>query len=178
MILDEKELEKLTLDDFKRRWEAYLSRYYDKHLPFKDIQVISTEKQISFQLDGWINFLWFIDRLDKVWDTFIINDYKTNKNLPTDSHMLGRMLRAPQRMKSLSPPKVYLSLPSGICCSLLTSVVIQQLALDGAKKIASTLLKSQLSWPKCRLSGKRKNKNKTSERSWVRHRCKRQNCRD
>lgn len=74
----------LTIDDFKRRWEIYLSRYYDKHTPFKDLQVISTEKQISFQLDEWINFLWFIDRLDKVWDTFIINDYKTNKNLPTE----------------------------------------------------------------------------------------------
>lgn len=74
----------LTIDDFKRRWETYLSRYYDKHSPFKDLQVISTEKQISFQLDEWINFLWFIDRLDKVWDTFIINDYKTNKNLPTE----------------------------------------------------------------------------------------------
>ena len=84
----------------------------------------------------------------------------TNKNLPTDSHMLGRMLRAPQRMKSLSPPKVYLPLPLGICCSLLTSVVIQQLALGGAKKIASTLLKSQLSWPKCtyQVNGKTKTK--------------------
>jgi len=74
----------LTIDDFKRRWEMYLSRYYDKHAPFNDIQVISTEKQISFQLDDWINFLWFIDRLDKIWDTFVINDYKTNKNLPTE----------------------------------------------------------------------------------------------
>ena len=74
----------LTIDDFKRRWEVYLSRYYDTHAPFDDIQVISTEKQISFQLADWINFLWFIDRLDKIWDTFVINDYKTNKNLPTE----------------------------------------------------------------------------------------------
>ncbi len=74
----------LTIDDFKRRWEVYLSRYYDKYSPFNDIQVISTEKQISFQLEEWINFLWFIDRLDKIWDTFVINDYKTNKNLPTE----------------------------------------------------------------------------------------------
>lgn len=72
----------LTIDDFKHRWEVYLSRYYDKHLPFDDIQIIGTEKQISFQLDEWINFLGFIDRLDKIWDTFVINDYKTNKSLP------------------------------------------------------------------------------------------------
>jgi len=74
----------LTIDDFKRRGEFYLSRYYDRYTPFKDLQVISTEKQISFQLDEWIYFLWFIDRLDRVWDTFVINDYKTSKNLPSE----------------------------------------------------------------------------------------------
>lgn len=66
---------------------------------------------------------------------FIMNKTKqTKKYLRIDGHMPGRMLRAPQRMKSLSPPKVYLPLPSGICCSLLTSVAIQQLALGGARK--------------------------------------------
>ena len=74
----------LTIDDFKYRWEVYLSKYYDKHVPFKDIQVVSTEKQISFQLAEGVNFLWYIDRLDKKWETFIINDYKTNKQLPTE----------------------------------------------------------------------------------------------
>ena len=103
----------------------------------------------------------------------------TNKNLPTDSHMLGRMLRAPQRMKSLSPPKVYLSLPSGICCSLLTSVVSHSTAGPGwSKEISFHLAKKSTQLAKVQVSGKRKNKNKTSERSWVRHRCKRQNCRD
>ena len=74
----------LTIDDFKRRWEVYLSKYYDNHSPFKDLQVISTEKLISFQLGEWINFQGYIDRLDKSWDTFIINDYKTGKNLPSE----------------------------------------------------------------------------------------------
>ena len=74
----------LTINDFKRRWETYLSRYYDRHSPFKDLQVISTEKLISFQLAEWINFQWYIDRLDKSWDTFIINDYKTGKILPSE----------------------------------------------------------------------------------------------
>ena len=72
----------LSIDDFKRRWEVYLSRYYDKHSPFEDIKVISTEKQLWFKLDENINFYWIIDRLDKIWDNFIISDYKTNKNLP------------------------------------------------------------------------------------------------
>lgn len=73
-----------TLQDYKYRWELYLNQYYDKHSPFSDIKVINTEMNISFKLDDDINFQWFIDRLDKVWDTFIISDYKTNKKLPTE----------------------------------------------------------------------------------------------
>ena len=73
-----------TLDDYKRRGESYLIKYYDKHSPFEDIKVIDTEMQIMFKLDDDINFQWFIDRLDKVWDTFVISDYKTNKRLPTE----------------------------------------------------------------------------------------------
>ena len=73
-----------TLDDYKRRWESYLTKYYDKHSPFEDIKVIDTEMQIMFKLDDDINFQWFIDRLDKVWNTFVISDYKTNKRLPTE----------------------------------------------------------------------------------------------
>jgi len=32
-----------------------------------------------------IKFRGFIDRLDKEGETFVINDYKTNKNLPPES---------------------------------------------------------------------------------------------
>lgn len=73
-----------SLQDYKHRWEIYLNQYYDKHAPFEDIKVIDTEMQIMFKLDDDINFQWFIDRLDKVWDTFIVSDYKTNKRLPTE----------------------------------------------------------------------------------------------
>ena len=76
--------QEFTLDDYKRRGESYLNKYYDNHHPFEDIKVIDTEMQIMFKLDDDINFQWFIDRLDKVWDTFVISDYKTNKRLPTE----------------------------------------------------------------------------------------------
>lgn len=76
--------QEFTLDDYKHRGESYLNKYYDNHYPFEDIKVIDTEMQIMFKLDDDINFQWFIDRLDKVWDTFVISDYKTNKRLPTE----------------------------------------------------------------------------------------------
>jgi hypothetical protein len=45
---------------------------------------VSTEDSIIFSLDENRQFRGIIDRLDKQWqDTFVINDYKTNKNLPT-----------------------------------------------------------------------------------------------
>ncbi len=73
-----------TLQDYKARWESYLRKYYDKHSPFEDIKVIDTELNFVFELEDNISFQGIIDRLDKVWDTFIISDYKTNKRLPTE----------------------------------------------------------------------------------------------
>ena len=109
---------------------------------------------------------------------FIMNKTKqTKKYLRIDGHMPGRMLRAPQRMESQPSKSVFaftlrhLLLIADKCSHSTTGP-------GWSKKIASTLLKSQRSWAKVQVSGKRKNKNKTSEWSWVRHRCKRQNCRD
>ncbi len=75
-----------ALEDYIRRWERYVKSYYQKHSPFTDLQVIATESMVYFQLDkDWHKkFRGIIDRIDKVWDTFIINDYKTNKNLPPE----------------------------------------------------------------------------------------------
>lgn len=75
-----------TLEDYVRRWKAYLTSYYTKHSPFSEIKIIGTEMQVNFTLDdaGQKKFRWFIDRLDKEGETFIINDYKTNKNLPPE----------------------------------------------------------------------------------------------
>lgn len=73
-----------TLDDYKRRWEFYLNTYYEKHQPFEDIKVIDTELDLVFNLTDDIKFKMKLDRLDKIWNAFIINDYKTNKKLPAE----------------------------------------------------------------------------------------------
>lgn len=72
-------------EDFQLRGEEYLKTYYEKYSPFDQIKVIDTEANVSFTLDEDVSFTGFIDRLDKDGDTFIINDYKTNKRLPTEN---------------------------------------------------------------------------------------------
>jgi RecB family exonuclease len=49
------------------------------------VSIVATEASIVFDLDEQKKFRGFIDRLDKEGDTFIINDYKTNKHLPSES---------------------------------------------------------------------------------------------
>lgn len=76
-----------TLDDYQRRGQHYLSDYYDLHTPFEDIKIVGTELLLHFTLEDWPNapkFRGIVDRLDKDWEYFVINDYKTNKNLPPE----------------------------------------------------------------------------------------------
>jgi len=75
-----------TLEDYIRRWEHYVRWYYQKFSPFENIKVIATESMVNFQLDtnGQKQFRGIVDRIDKEGDTFVINDYKTNKNLPPE----------------------------------------------------------------------------------------------
>ena len=80
---------------FLKRGEIYVSEYYDHHTPFGKVKVVMTEWRIVFSLDdaGTLKFRGVIDRLDKEWNTFIINDYKTNKSLPeTDKWMYKEQL--------------------------------------------------------------------------------------
>lgn len=84
----EKELQlkgEQTIEDYIRRGIHYLSNYHDKYAPFEGISVVATEASIIFDLNDQTKFRGFIDRLDKEWETFIINDYKTNKKLPPES---------------------------------------------------------------------------------------------
>jgi len=85
----EKELQikgEQTIEDYIRRGEHYLEAYYDKHAPFGETKIIGTETQLVFTLNESLKqqFRGVIDRIDKDGDTFIINDYKTNKNLPPE----------------------------------------------------------------------------------------------
>ena len=77
-------------EDYLRRGEHYLEEYYEKYAPFDNIKVVDTELSLNFSLDNKQlsdnkQFRWIIDRLDKdeEWN-FVINDYKTNKNLPPE----------------------------------------------------------------------------------------------
>lgn len=77
-----------TQEDYIRRWEHYLNEYYDKYHPFNQARIVWTEIMLTFDLNNdetnKKSFRWIIDRLDKQDDdTFVINDYKTNKQLPT-----------------------------------------------------------------------------------------------
>lgn len=75
-----------NLSDYIKRGEIYITNYFNENYPFDSIKIISTEQNINFSLNENIKFRWIIDRLDKKWDDFIINDYKTNKNLPTQEN--------------------------------------------------------------------------------------------
>jgi RecB family exonuclease len=73
-----------TLEDYFRRGQVYLQNHYAQFFPFEGVKIISTEEMMVFELDENKKFRWIIDRLDKEGeDTFVINDYKTNKNLPS-----------------------------------------------------------------------------------------------
>ncbi len=74
-----------TLEDYIRRGIHYLVNYYDKYSPFEGVRVVATENQMVFSLDDQKQFRGIVDRLDKEGETFVINDYKTNKNLPTEN---------------------------------------------------------------------------------------------
>lgn len=80
-----------TLEDYQIRGQHYLSDYYDQHAPFDELKIVGTELMLHFTLEEEQNsnphapkFRGIVDRLDKDWDSFIINDYKTNKNLPPE----------------------------------------------------------------------------------------------
>ena len=92
-----------TLEDYQRRGNMYLKTYYQKYAPFDGTKVIATEAMLIFDLATGTNppaiqapghlpyqggsskkFRGIVDRIDKEGDSFVINDYKTNKNLPPE----------------------------------------------------------------------------------------------
>lgn len=70
-----------TVDDYKTRGIEYLKSYYNNYHPFTQSKTVDTESTFVFQITDWVYFNWFIDRLDKDWSIFVINDYKTNKKI-------------------------------------------------------------------------------------------------
>lgn len=101
----------LQKEDYLRRGENYLRTYYQKYHPFTQAKLIATERRVIFTLSDPkrikedVKFTGFIDRLDKEDDTFIINDYKTNKHLPTteDTDYLEQLTLYAKAMQQLYP---------------------------------------------------------------------------
>jgi len=76
----------LTPEHYKARGEELIKKFYRRNSPFNTDLTIGTEMKLDFSLDdsGKYKMLGYIDRLSKLPDgTFIINDYKTSVNLPT-----------------------------------------------------------------------------------------------
>jgi len=73
---------------FKNRWRIYITNHYQRNHPFEWFKVLSTEEFFNFKLPNSHTFRGYIDRLDKNGNTLIINDYKTNKSLPTDEDQM------------------------------------------------------------------------------------------
>jgi putative RecB family exonuclease len=72
------------VDDYIHRGKSYIESYHSKYHPFADVKVIQTELDLHFKIADDISFKGFADRLDKVGDSFVIHDYKTGKNLPSE----------------------------------------------------------------------------------------------
>lgn len=72
----------MTSEDYLRRGEHYLQRYYEMHAPFSSQMIVGTEVRFVFSLDEKKKCRGVIDRLDKNEDGFVIHDYKTNMSLP------------------------------------------------------------------------------------------------
>lgn len=81
------EQKKYTSIWFKAQGLNYLRSYYMQYGPnFSNINVVAVEKKIEFKISKY-KIVGYIDRLDKVDNNFIINDYKTgkfNKNILTN----------------------------------------------------------------------------------------------
>jgi putative RecB family exonuclease len=75
-----------TKESYYRRATTYLTEYWNTYAPFDDVRCVATEMMLTFSLDDaqQLKFRWVIDRLDKVWNSLIINDYKTWKSLPPE----------------------------------------------------------------------------------------------
>ena len=69
---------------FENRGKVYIQNHYQRNYPFDKFKVLATEEFFNFRLPNWQIFRGFIDRIDKIWDSLMINDYKTNKRLPAD----------------------------------------------------------------------------------------------
>lgn len=75
------DLKDQTVTEAHQITKQQLSLYYDQQFPFEGETIIGLEQKLFAKLDERFTFSATIDRITKKDDTFIIYDYKTNKNL-------------------------------------------------------------------------------------------------
>jgi len=84
-------------EDYRRRGEEFLSRYYREHAPFDADETLATERRVEAELQtgGGYAFVGYVDRLARARDGAIeIHDYKTSASLPSDQKLRAdRQLR-------------------------------------------------------------------------------------
>jgi putative RecB family exonuclease len=74
--------------DYKKLGVQYLTNYYDQFDPFDQNDILGTETKDRLQLRDDNQYHVMIDRLDKDEDgIYYVCDYKTNKNLKTQSEL-------------------------------------------------------------------------------------------
>jgi RecB family exonuclease len=78
------DLQDPTVSEAYRQTSQLLTTYYHQHFPFSDEIIIGLEQKLFAKLDDQFTFSATIDRIAKKGDSFIIYDYKTNKNLPAE----------------------------------------------------------------------------------------------
>lgn len=76
----------VTQEQYRKKGEKMIERYYNKHAPFNEDQTIGTEVLLNFSLDdaGKYRMTGYMDRFSLGADlTYYIHDYKTSAYLPT-----------------------------------------------------------------------------------------------
>ncbi len=79
--------------EYKRLAERHLINYVQKFSPSSlteeeknELKILDVEKKVFIEMNGY-NIIGFIDRLDYKNGAYIINDYKTSSNLPSEEDM-------------------------------------------------------------------------------------------
>ncbi|MGQ0793611.1 MAG: RecB family exonuclease [Deltaproteobacteria bacterium] len=79
----------ITAEDYKERGRDCIERYYQRHQPFLESEVVGLEMKVSLSLDrdGKHEMRGFIDRLSRSRDgSYEIHDYKTAGHPPTQKN--------------------------------------------------------------------------------------------
>jgi len=76
-----------TEENYRNMGVKFIADYYNKHKPFNDSKLISTEERVVIDLDESRQLQGYIDRLSFKEGSYEIHDYKTASNLPLQEYL-------------------------------------------------------------------------------------------